>query len=391
MANTHALPDTFAELAAWGGDLWAAFCISTTITTPGSGLVLPAFATRGYVRAGNGAQLFYVNQPAVTVTLAGGNGTYYLLLQKDLTTPVSGWTRRGGSHYMWQLTGTFPGHPDGGLVFASATVSGGNITAVTPLVGVQGPPLSHQTASNVVITGGSLSGLTTVNIANNYAFLDQTGFHVLDHTGNDIAGLRATVSASGGTNRWGINCDGTAPSYLGGTLQTVGTVGINVAPTTSRAMNINWIRANGDGIAINRADNDNAGFALLFNNFAGSIVGTITTTATATAYNTSSDARLKHAIEPLTDALTTLAALRPVRFRWNADDSEGSGFLAHEVQQVVPDAVTGDPDAVTDDGQVQPQGMDMSKLVPYLSAACKELLAQVEALTARVATLEAAL
>ena len=74
------------------------------------------------------------------------------------------------------------------------------------------------------------------------------------------------------------------------------------------------------------------------------------------------------------------AALRPKKFRWNADDSPGVGFLAHELQQVVPEAVTGEPDEVNPDGSIQPQQVDHSRLVVFLVGAVQELLKRVEVL-----------
>lgn len=130
---------------------------------------------------------------------------------------------------------------------------------------------------------------------------------------------------------------------------------------------------------------------LVFQNMAGSIVGSIGTNATTTTFNTSSDARLKHAITALTGALDAVTALRPVHFLWNANDEPGEGFLAHELMRHVPAAVTGEPDAVNEDGSVRPQGVDHSRLVPWLTAALQETLAQVQALTARVTALEAAM
>jgi len=128
---------------------------------------------------------------------------------------------------------------------------------------------------------------------------------------------------------------------------------------------------------------------LVFANSTGAGVGSITCTDTTTAFNTSSDARLKHAISALAGALERVQALRPVAFAWNADDSQGYGFIAHELQQIIPEAVTGEPDAVGEDGSIRPQGVDHSKLVPWLTAALQETLVQLDALTARVAVLEA--
>jgi hypothetical protein len=126
-------------------------------------------------------------------------------------------------------------------------------------------------------------------------------------------------------------------------------------------------------------------------------VGSITMTTTATAYNTSSDYRLKHDIQPMTGALAKVAQLKPVTYKWNANDSESQGFIAHELQEVVPECVTGEKDAVDADGNPQYQGIDTSFLVATLTAAIQELKgindAQAQiitALTARVEALEGA-
>jgi len=111
----------------------------------------------------------------------------------------------------------------------------------------------------------------------------------------------------------------------------------------------------------------------------GSDVGSVTTTNTATAYNTSSDYRLKENVLPLTSGLTTISALKPVTYNWISDSSEGEGFIAHELQAVIPLAVTGEKDAVNKDGSIKPQGVDYSKIVVHLVAALQELDAKFEA------------
>ena len=118
---------------------------------------------------------------------------------------------------------------------------------------------------------------------------------------------------------------------------------------------------------------------------AGSVVGTITTNGSATAYNTSSDYRLKENVEPLTGAADRVLALKPSRFNFIADpDKVVDGFIAHEAQAVVPEAVTGEKDAVDADGKPQYQGIDQSKLVPLLTAALQEALKRIEALEAQL-------
>jgi len=119
-------------------------------------------------------------------------------------------------------------------------------------------------------------------------------------------------------------------------------------------------------------------------------VGTITMTTTATAFNTSSDYRLKENIAPMTGALATVQQLKPCTYTWKADGSAGQGFIAHELQAVVSDCVTGEKDAVDADGNPQYQGIDTSFLVATLTAAIQELSAKNDALEARIAALEGA-
>jgi hypothetical protein len=122
-------------------------------------------------------------------------------------------------------------------------------------------------------------------------------------------------------------------------------------------------------------------------------VGSITTGSASTSYNTSSDYRLKENVVGVTGASARVQQLNPVRFNFIADlNKTVDGFLAHEVQNVVPEAITGTKDEVetyTDDEgneQTRPvyQGIDQSKLVPLLTAALQEALAKIESLEARL-------
>ena len=120
------------------------------------------------------------------------------------------------------------------------------------------------------------------------------------------------------------------------------------------------------------------------------IVGSIQTSGSSTSYVTSSDYRLKHDIQPMTGALAKVAQLKPVTYKWNADDSESQGFIAHELQEVVPECVTGEKDAVDAEGKPVYQGIDTSFLAATLVAALQEQQAIITALTARVEALEGA-
>jgi hypothetical protein len=131
-------------------------------------------------------------------------------------------------------------------------------------------------------------------------------------------------------------------------------------------------------------------FACAFQNSSGTTVGSISVTTSATTYSTSSDYRLKEDVQPMTDAITRLNALKPVNFAWKVDGSRVDGFLAHEAQEIVPEAVTGTKDAIDAEGNPEYQGIDQSKIVPLLTAALQEAIAEIGSLKARIEQLEQA-
>jgi hypothetical protein len=152
-------------------------------------------------------------------------------------------------------------------------------------------------------------------------------------------------------------------------------------------------------VDISHANGTASGTGYIFFGYNAGIIGSITQNGTtATAYNTSSDYRLKEKIAPMTGALATVALLKPCTYTWKADGSDGQGFIAHELQEVVPDCVTGEKDAVEtytdEDGneqtRIKAQGIDTSFLVATLTAAIQELNAKVEAQAVRIAELEGA-
>ena len=109
--------------------------------------------------------------------------------------------------------------------------------------------------------------------------------------------------------------------------------------------------------------------------------GKITTTTNTTTYTTSSDYRLKENVVPMSNSISRLNQLKPNRFNFIGEpDRTVDGFLAHEVQEIVPEAVVGEKDAVDDDGNIVSQGIDQAKLVPLLVAAIQELEARVKEL-----------
>ena len=149
----------------------------------------------------------------------------------------------------------------------------------------------------------------------------------------------------------------------------------------------------------------------IFKNTNGT-VGSISTTGSNTSFNTSSDYRLKENVSDMTGAIDRVNQLQPKRFNFIADDTNTlvDGFIAHEVFGVVPEAISGDKDGMAkvyyEEGdtipedkkvgdfkeysttEIQPQAIDQSKLVPLLTSALQEAITKIEALEARVTTLE---
>ncbi len=129
-----------------------------------------------------------------------------------------------------------------------------------------------------------------------------------------------------------------------------------------------------------RANASNGAF-ILFQKDDGSTIGSIDHTSSATRYLQTSDYRLKENVVTSWDATTRLKQLKPSRFNFIVDaDTTVDGFLAHEVQSVVPEAISGTHNEVDDDGNPVMQGIDHSKLVPLLVKTIQELEARITAL-----------
>jgi len=148
------------------------------------------------------------------------------------------------------------------------------------------------------------------------------------------------------------------------------------------------VSSNGTTTArINRSTN--TGNLIDFAN-GGGVLGNISTNGFSIAYNTTSDYRLKDNVVPMTGALDVVSALKPCTFTFKEGGQASQGFIAHELQAVVPDAVTGAKDAVNEDGSIKPQGIDTSFLVATLTAAIQEQQAIITDLKSRIEALEQA-
>lgn len=163
-------------------------------------------------------------------------------------------------------------------------------------------------------------------------------------------------------------------NFLVGTPNTDAFAGIAVLPNSSQGA---------AQIYFNRANTASLSYPIVFFNNSSS-VGNINFDNTTTTYATSSDYRLKENIQPMVGALAKVAALKPCTYNWKIDGSDGQGFIAHELAEVVPRCVTGEKDAVDDEGRPVYQGIDTSFLVATLTAAIQEQQAIINQLKARL-------
>lgn len=118
-------------------------------------------------------------------------------------------------------------------------------------------------------------------------------------------------------------------------------------------------------------------------------VGAISSSGSSTNYGTSSDYRLKTNVKPMTGAIATVAKLKPVTYNWISTGLAGEGFIAHELQSVIPEAVVGVKDGVYPDGKPRYQEVDASFVVATLTCAIQEQQAMITDLKNRVQALEA--
>ena len=281
------------------------------------------------------------------------------------------------------------------------TIQSAGTTAMTidtsQNVGVGGSPLARLSAASSGLTGLFTSSATGTTVRSNSVFRIQseaTGRDVYMQFSDNVTNATEIGMVSGsqyfctaGSERMRIDSSG---NLLVG--QTSSGVGQRFSVTSTGTWNSFLYIPNGQqGIGITNTSGTSSYTAMTYynNGTTYSFCGSITVSGTTTAFNTSSDYRMKENVVPITTGLATIGALKPISYDWISTKERGEGFLAHELQEIVPLAVTGDKDAVDEDGKMKPQSVDYSKIVVHLVAAIQELSAKNDALEARLAALEA--
>jgi len=343
-------------------------------TTTAAAGAFTTLSTTGNVTFGGTQRINGTTSSALTITSSSG-ATNGFKLYNDSSTD---------SAYVMNFY-------NGPLIFGQSNAESMRLTSTGLGIGTSSPLAELDVASANTVTdsignafiratdaqaanvGGKLTFGGLYNGSSYYAFGGVAGKKENSTSGN-VAGylqLLTTTSAGSLTERARIDSSGnllvgtTSGSHKLVVSQSGSNAAADISTSNTSTTNVVQLYRPNNGTMIN------------FNN-GGSNVGSISVTTT-TSYNTSSDYRLKNTISPMTGALAKVALLKPCTYKWNADGSNGQGFIAHELAEVCPDAVTGEKDAVDENGNPKYQGIDVSFLVATLTAAIQELNAKFEA------------
>jgi hypothetical protein len=391
---TTASTGAFTTLGATGVATFSAGSVSApAITTTGdtnTGIFFPAADTIAFTEGGteimrlnsDGNVGIGTSSPSgkLTVTEATNDARVYVIATNasraallDLQGTVAGYNFLNST-----TNGTLDWKVGGGA-------GAGVLTFCTGSSGTE--RMRIDSSGNISLGNASSSGNTSV-------FQSPGSLYLTLNTNGTLSGQRRNWSVSpeydvaGGLSFLVGATEGAAPSSTkmiitaGGDLlvgTTTSSAKLTVSSASADILNLVTSGTAGGYIYTSAsASNSNAAFFIKNGNGVGSIV----CTSVATVYNTASDYRLKENITPMTGALATVAQLKPVTYKWKINGSDGQGFIAHELQEIAPYAVTGEKDGE------QMQGVDYGKITPLLTAALQEALVKIELLEARLAVLE---
>ena len=269
-----------------------------------------------------------------------------------------------------------------GTTSATFTYTGSSTATAKQVISTSGYDCLNliSTAANPGIDFSQPNSASTI-----YRYANITGVMTTTTAGSESGALTFATGNAGANSAERMRITSTGQLLLGATSSNAQFyLNGNSAPTFGSYITANI--SGGATTAIN-AQSPCSTHIQFYNSSTGS--GSITVNGGAVSYNTSSDYRLKENIAPMTGALAKVAQLKPVTYKWKLDGAYGQGFIAHELQEIVPNSVTGAKDAVDADGNPKYQGIDTSYLVATLTAAIQELKALVDAQAAEIAELKA--
>jgi len=316
------------------------------------------------------------------VTTSTGSGSNVLSSSPVLTSPNLGTpsflnlSNATNLSLATGVTGTLPS-ARGGTGVTTSTGSGSNVLSSSPVL--TSPNLGTPSAINIQnATGITSAGIVTISDT-------QTISGTKTFSGNTTVSGNLGVGATNPvTSLWGGYAKSKSnanPAFVfdGGTGNQPICAGFMGGPTSGTGTTVLFAAFEYGG--------NPTGTRVPVGNIASTGTSLIIDNATVIA---PSDYRLKEDVQDITNGLSIVKQLRPVTYKWKQDNKDGQGFIAHELQEVIPISVSGEKDQLHPDGRVKPQGIDYSSLIPTLTAAIQEQQALIESLTARVAALEAA-
>jgi len=371
----------FTTLASNGANTFTAGTASTSTTT-GTVVITGGLGVSGRINAANFDGIVGANTAAAgNFTTLGATGVATFSAG---TVSLPAITTTGDTN-----TGIFFPAADT-IAFTEGGTEAMRITSAGNLgIGNSSPSQKLEVSGNIKLNGTVFAAIDNgINFnggddSNNRIYGDAlTGTLML----NSFNGFRFSQTSSGSpVERMRIDSDG---NLLVNTTSIVGFGKTSIKFDQAA----NW------GIGLQNTSATATGTFISFVNSSGTTQGAIAqTNSTTTSYSTSSDYRLKENIAPMTGALDKISQLKPVTYKWKSDNSNGQGFIAHELQAIVPDCVTGEKDGVETidefdkDGKKigtkevpKYQGIDTSFLVATLTAAIQELKAEVDSLKAQI-------
>ena len=263
-------------------------------------------------------------------------------------------------------------------------------------------------ADQLHVVAANTSGISAAKLEANSAY----GVPLeINNSRADAAAEHSIIIKRDGTTIGAIGGTDTAFSIFNSSAEAIriGSTGTVSIPSSTDAGRIDITGGSADPYIVWRGPGTGTNTKAMF--LVNSVeVGTINTTSSATAYNTSSDYRLKENKTSITDGIDRIKQLKPYRFNFKVDaDKTVDGFFAHEVSDIVPEAISGEKDAmhpevlyvegdelpegkeigdVKEETKIDPQGIDQAKLVPLLTSALQEAITKIETLENKVTALE---